>query len=405
MEGKNYSVIYFLTWDCNMSCSYCYETIRKAQNMTWDVARDGIDFFMNKYEKVHFQFFGGEPLLQFKLMRSMTEYLNKNYKDRYGLSIYTNGTLITEETLEFFAKNRVFVTLSMDGAKTTQDLNRKLKNGKDSYNLLHPIIQKLLDRKISLRIRMTVTPNNCEHLFENIKFWVDNYSIMDIQEEIDRYALWSEDKIEVLVGQYKLLVEYLVACYKKDTKFSWKNFEKRVYPYVDQSGRYQIARCGSSERMCSMDTDGLLYPCQKFIVNHTLSIGSIYEGFNTIQRDIVRNYVLPNYLQETRKCVKCEYVNFCFAGCIAENYIQDTNQIQDCRFRKLHKGMHKKFYDELSYNNIDIQSRYINSKKMLALGDDCGSEGCGMEGGCGSEGCGGEGCGSEGCGAEFNSFN
>ena len=114
----------------------------------------------------------------------------------------------------------------------------------------------------------------------------------------------------------------------------------------------QRGRCGSTEGMCSMDVDGTLYPCQKFIVNQTLSIGNIYSGFNEVQRDIVQNYLLPNYLEQTRQCKSCEAVNYCFVGCIADNYLQDTNQLQDCDFRRLHQNMHKKFYDELIRNNI-----------------------------------------------------
>ena len=51
MIKRKYSVIYFLTWNCNMNCTYCYETNRKAQNMSWDVVRRGIDFFMGEYKK------------------------------------------------------------------------------------------------------------------------------------------------------------------------------------------------------------------------------------------------------------------------------------------------------------------------------------------------------------------
>lgn len=152
-----------------------------------------------------------------------------------------------------------------------------------------------------------------------------------------------------------------------------------------------------------MDTDGTLYPCQKFIVNQTLSIGDIYSGFNEIQREIVRNYVLPNFLEETRQCKNCEFVNYCFAGCIADNYLQDTNQEQDCKFRRLHKGMHKRFYDELKRNNIYLRQYDSNNFGHTGYGDNvlveslgCGAEGCGMEGGCGGEGCGAEGCGMEG---------
>lgn len=401
MLETKYSVIYFLTWDCNLACQYCYEIGKSARNMNWEVARDGVDFFMSKYKRVNFQFFGGEPLLQFNLMEKMAEYLKRNYDERFGLSLFTNGTLISDEVVDFFRENKVFVTLSIDGSKATQDKNRRFKNNQGTFEILEPILQKLIASKVSLRIRMTVTPDNCDKLFDNIKFFVEKYALTDIQEEVDRFTYWNENQIDILIEQYDQIINYLLGFYKSDNSFRWKNYEKRIHPFVNQSWKVQRGRCGSTEGMCSMDVDGTLYPCQKFIVNQTLSIGNIYSGFNEVQRDIVRNYLLPNYLEQTRQCKSCEAVNYCFAGCIADNYLQDTNQLQDCDFRRLHQNMHKKFYDELIRNNI-APKRYDSSIYRNTKGDGnslvavygCGSEGCGAEGSAPA------GCGAEGCGAE-----
>ncbi len=407
MKNK-YSVIYFLTWNCNLNCTYCYETNKTKRKMDWDTARKGIDFFMKYSNHVNFQFFGGEPLLQFDLIKKITDYLRDYYPNRYALSIYTNGTLIDNKVLEFFKKNNVFLTLSMDGSEETQDLNRVYKNNKGTFSKLLPILNKIVLSSIPVRVRMTVTPNNCNKLFDNIKFFHEQFGIIDIQEEVDRFTFWKDEEINVLIEQYKQIVDYIIHHYKTDETFYWKNYEKRISPFINQIGNNQVGRCGSSEGMCSLDTDGTLYPCQKFIVNQTLSIGHIDSGFNETQREIVRNYILPNYLKETRKCQECEFVNYCFAGCIADNYIHDTNQIQDCSFRRLHKGMHKRFYDELLINgitprhfdqNIYSLNRKPNKSNSFAYsfeGDGCGAEGCGMEGGCGAEGCGAEGCGMEG---------
>ena len=111
------------------------------------MARDGVDFFMSKYKRVNFQFFGGEPLLQFNLMEKMAEYLKRNYDERFGLSLFTNGTLISDEVVDFFRENKVFVTLSIDGSKATQDKNRRFKNNQGTFEILEPILQKLIASK------------------------------------------------------------------------------------------------------------------------------------------------------------------------------------------------------------------------------------------------------------------
>ena len=183
-------------------------------------------------------------MLQFPLMQSMANYLKSYYNNRFSFSIFTNGTLISDEVIDFFINNNVFVTLSMDGSKDTQDLNRRLKNNQGTFQILEPILKKLVTHHIPLRIRMTVTPNNCNRLFENIEHFVDKYGIMDIQEEIDRFIYWDEDKIDILIGQYQKIIDYIVEGYIKNQNFSWKNYEKRVHPFIDQSGRIKGARCG-----------------------------------------------------------------------------------------------------------------------------------------------------------------
>ena len=289
---ERYSVILFLTWDCNLRCTYCYETNKCYRNMKFDTAKKGIDFFMNYAKHVHFQFFGGEPLLQFELMKKIAGYLRYYYPERYSFNIYTNGTLITDEVLDFFRENKVHLTLSIDGAKYTQDMNRLYKDGQGTFDTLKPILDKVINMNLPRRIRMTVTPNNCMHLFENIKFFYEKYCITDIQEEVDRTVFWKKEDIDILIQQYKDIVDYLVAHYKADESFYWSNYETRILPFINnpKQEKRPISRCGSSENMCSMDTDGTLYPCQKFIVNQTLPIGNVNEGFNETQRDIVRNF-------------------------------------------------------------------------------------------------------------------
>lgn len=426
---SDYSCIFFLTWDCNLRCKYCYEGgVRKTDSMSQKVAFDGIDFFMKMAKRLHIQFFGGEPLMKFGLMKEMEEYLKKNYPNRYSFSIYTNGTFINDEVLDWFKKNKVHVTLSIDGPKEVNDINRVYPDGSSSFDKIKHVLDGL-DRNSS-RIRMTVTPNNVENMFESMKFFYD-LGFSDIQEEVDRFAKWSEDKIDILVNEYKRLGDFLVNVYTNDPSVHWRNYERRVFPFASPQNKRR-SRCGTTERSCSLDVNGNLYPCQKFIVNQQMCIGDIYTGFNETQIEIVKNFRLPNYLAQTRGCKECEYVGTCFAGCIADNMIKDTNQIQDCLFRRVHYQFITGVYNRLK-DLIDVRRAIapaiaaataatpavaIPAKYNLSVG--CGGEGgdpwsCGSESSCGGESgtCGGEAslsvrnesCGGESpwsCGGEGN---
>jgi len=411
---SNYSCIFFLTWDCNLRCKYCYEGgVRKTDSMSQKVAFDGIDFFMKMTKRLHIQFFGGEPLMKFGLMKEMGEYLKKNYPNRYDFSIYTNGTFVNDEVLDWFKKNKVHVTLSIDGPKEVNDINRVYPDGSSAFDKIKHVLDGL-DRNSS-RIRMTVTPNNVENMFKSMKFFYD-LGFSDIQEEVDRFAKWHEDKIDILVNEYKKLGDFLVNVYTNDPSVHWRNYERRVFPFASPQNKRR-SRCGTTERSCSLDVNGNLYPCQKFIVNQQMCIGDIYNGFNETQIEIVKNYRLPNYLAETRSCKKCEYVGTCFAGCIADNMIKDTNQIQDCLFRRVHYQFITGVYNRLK-SLIDMRrvitpvlaSTSIATPALvlptIQKTESCGGEGYSLSAGCGGEvepSCGGEGFTCDGetpCGGE-----
>lgn len=385
---EGYKCIFFLTWDCNLRCRYCYEKTKESKRMSLEVAIQAVDYFMNYAKNVHIQFFGGEPLLEFNLIKKITNYLKTHYKNRYSLSMFTNGTLINENVIEYLRTNRVHVTLSVDGPKEVNDTNRIFPNGSGAFGKTQASLNKL-DRR-NTKIRMTITPNNVAYLFDSIMYFYE-LGYHDIQEEVDRFITWPMESINRLISEYKKLGLFLVDKYR-DSSFHWKNYEQRVFPFLS-SKNTRRGRCGSSEGMCSMDTNGDLYPCQKFIVRKTLKIGDIYNGFNDEQRNIVSSYRLPNYLKETRKCKSCQYVGNCFAGCIADNILQDTDQVQDCVFRKLHREFRASIFSNLEDMGV------IQELSQIVDVDDCGGEtgGCGGERGCGGEGGGGDGCGGENC--------
>lgn len=140
----NRQLILNVTERCNLRCSYCiyggkYEGRRthSERDMSFETARTALDkFLQNITGKVYISFFGGEPLLNFKLIKSIVEYAENFYKKNITWTMTTNGTLLTSSICDFLYKKNFIVTFSLDGPKEVHDRYRKLINGKGSFDIL-----------------------------------------------------------------------------------------------------------------------------------------------------------------------------------------------------------------------------------------------------------------------------
>ena len=129
----NESLTLIVTAQCNLSCSYCYQNAKNARKAEWNVVQAGIDLAFGKgSSQVDLMFIGGEPLLEFDLLRrtvSYAEALDPGRKHfRFALS--TNGTLITETVANYLDEHGIGVRLSFDGVQTGASLSgpRYLRN-------------------------------------------------------------------------------------------------------------------------------------------------------------------------------------------------------------------------------------------------------------------------------------
>ena len=153
------SMVLNVTNQCNLSCHYCYEFGEdkvatpegKKKFMDWETAKTSVDYFFDESrgrKSVHITFFGGETLMNFPLLRQVVDYARREADRRrvsIDFSLTTNATLLTPTIIEFLAENAVGVTVSIDGAKESQDAFRVFKNGRGSYDIIEPKIKE--DRK------------------------------------------------------------------------------------------------------------------------------------------------------------------------------------------------------------------------------------------------------------------
>ncbi|MGN1052585.1 MAG: radical SAM protein, partial [Candidatus Scatosoma sp.] len=314
-----------LTQSCNLNCSYCFEANKKNNVMSFDTARHIVDRELNDadYEEYEIDFFGGEPFLEFELIKNVFNYTIKTYPKKPLLfTATTNGTLVHGEIQDWLKKraNMFCCGLSLDGTKRMHDINRC--NSFDSIDI--EFFHKTWPEQ---EMKMTVSQETLPFLSEGILFMHEhNYAFtVNLAFDID----WSaKDNALILEREMMKLIEYYLAnpeitpCTLLSVPI-WK-------VSVDET-KSSFRQCGAGIEMVSYDFDGKSYPCQFFM---PLSIGE-----EKARR--AENLVFPenvgkdSFCGECRNCMAVEICHTCYGANYAAKgdiFHKDENW---CRLQKV----------------------------------------------------------------------
>ena len=251
MELSTFTFI--VTGDCNFNCSYCYQT-KDKKYMDASTAKSAIDYFFPRLTPDCFvNFYGGEPLLAFKQITDITEYIHlKNSKQKKNITftISTNGSLVDKEVLLFLNRNKFSVLLSFDGL--SQEISRK----KGSFSQVASVMEKLREcGDIGLATNSTFTSETVGHLSASIPFiWESG-----VQNVILSFSLkpaWTDTALSLLADELLLLREYSVSYYRKSGAVPLSCFRK------DKNGG--ISACHAGKNRMALSPDGKLWGCFQF---------------------------------------------------------------------------------------------------------------------------------------------
>lgn len=314
--------------------------------MTYETAKTAAEFLIKNAEETNvtpsINFFGGEPMLMWdSIIVPLTTWIRDEYKKPFSLGITTNGTLLTEERIEFLKKNGINLLFSIDGGKETQDYNRPYSNGEGSFDSLKSIIPSIVENFKNVTFRMTVIPPTCHNLFNDIKFAADSgfknfFAIPNVFEE------WNDEAKTAAENEIRKYGDYYIDCMRNgNNPIYFSTFEMaftdikminnailtkqfRNTPKSKSNGK-----CGlGSGVFASIHPNGNLYGCQEMTSNEgeesIFYIGNIFTGV-----DDKRRYALMElYDTETitgEKCNECKYNRICDGGCVANNYLVTGN--------------------------------------------------------------------------------
>ena len=315
--------------DCNLKCRYCFaeegEYHGKRSLMSAEVGKKAIDFIIansGKRRNLEVDFFGGEPLMNFDVVKEIVEYgreQEKLHDKNFRFTITTNGILLDDEKQKYINENMHNVVLSLDGRKEVNDYMRPRAGGQGSYDIIVPKFQKLAESRnqTDYYLRGTFTHNNLDfskdvfHIADDLGFKQVSVEPV-VAEATESYAITEED-LDTIFEEYEKLAEQLYIRHKTGEKdFNFFHF------MVDLTGGPCIAKrlsgCGSGTEYLAVTPEGDLYPCHQFVGQEEYKIGSVYTGIeNTAIREEFANcnvYTKPD-------CKKCWAKFYCSGGCMA----------------------------------------------------------------------------------------
>jgi uncharacterized protein len=314
---------------CNMDCEYCFagkgEYHGTAGLMSFETGKAAIDYLVaNSPGRTNLEvdFFGGEPLLNWDVVKQLVSYgrsIEKEAGKNFRFTITTNGRLIDDEVIEFCNREMSNVVISLDGRKETNDRMRRTKDGAGTYDLIIDKFKKFVEaREGEYYMRGTYTHNNLEFtkdLCHMADLGFKELSIEPVVAPSDApYALHEEDA-DVLCEQYELLALEMIKRRNDGNGFSFYHYS------IDLEGGPCIAKrisgCGVGTEYMAVTPEGDIYPCHQFVGEKDFIMGNIFSG---ITRPEVRELFTGCNVYSHEECRDCFARLYCSGGCAANAY-------------------------------------------------------------------------------------
>ena len=315
---------------CNLNCDYCFASQGKYHGeravMSFEVGKRALDFLVENSgarRNLEVDFFGGEPLMNFDVVKELVAYarsIEKEKNKNFRFTLTTNGVLIDDDVIDFANREMSNVVLSLDGRKEIHDRHRVDYAGNGSWERIVPKFQRLVESRggKNYYMRGTFTHENPDFL-EDIKVMLDlgfNELSMEpvVCAEGDPAELTRED-LPIVLDQYEKLAELMIEREREGRPFTFYHY------MIDLTGGpciyKRISGCGSGTEYMAVTPWGDLYPCHQFVGEEKYRLGDIYEGVTNTAAQCEFSecnvYARP-------ECRDCWARLYCSGGCAANAY-------------------------------------------------------------------------------------
>ena len=315
---------------CNLNCSYCFASQGKYHGeraiMSLEVGKRALDFLIENSGNRHnleVDFFGGEPLMNFDMLKQLVAYarsIEKQHNKNFRFTLTTNGILVDDEVIEWANKEMSNVVLSLDGRKEVHDRFRVDYAGKGSWEKIVPKFQKFVEARgdKSYYMRGTFTHANPDFI-NDIHAMLDlGFSELSMEPVVcaadDPSALTEED-LQIVMKGYEQLAHLMIERRKQGKPFTFYHYmiDLTAGPCIYK----RISGCGSGTEYMAVTPWGDLYPCHQFVGEEKFKLGDIYNG---VTNQEIRNEFAACNVYAHQECKTCWARLYCSGGCAANAY-------------------------------------------------------------------------------------
>ncbi len=315
---------------CNLNCSYCFASQGKYHGdralMSFEVGKQALDFLVahsGTRHNLEVDFFGGEPLMNFDVVKQLVAYarsIEKEAGKNFRFTLTTNGVLIDDDVIDFANREMSNVVLSLDGRKEVHDRFRVDYAGKGSWERIVPKFQKLVEARGGKNYYMRGTfthynPDFLKDIQEMLNLGFTELSMEPVVcPEDDPSALTQED-LPIVLEQYEQLAELMLQRHKEGRPFTFYHY------MIDLKGGpciyKRISGCGSGTEYMAVTPWGDLYPCHQFVGEEKFKLGNIWDG---VTNTAIQSEFASCNVYARPDCQDCWARLYCSGGCAANAY-------------------------------------------------------------------------------------
>jgi len=322
---------------CNLNCSYCFASQGKYHGeralMSFEVGKRALDFLIENSgsrRNLEVDFFGGEPLMNFDVVKQLVAYARSVEKEKgknFRFTLTTNGMLIDDDVIDFANKEMSNVVLSLDGRKEIHDRFRVDYNGKGSFDTIVPKFRKLVESRggKNYYMRGTFTHANPDFL-KDIQTMLDlGFTELSMEPVVcasgDPSELTEED-LPIVLDQYEKLALLMRERDKAGKPFTFYHY------MIDLDGGpciyKRISGCGSGTEYMAVTPWGDLYPCHQFVGEDAYKLGDIWKG---VTNKSAQDEFASCNVYARPECRDCWAKLYCSGGCAA-NAFHSTGSVK-----------------------------------------------------------------------------
>lgn len=323
MRRKSPSIQLAVVQGCNMSCAYCYERGKFANEepilMSKEVGERAVEFLIDKSQgckELNITFFGGEPLLNWPLIKHLVGYAIKRAKEtglKNFFSLTTNAVLVTDEIARYIKKYNFGLMCSIDGPPEIQNKFRPLKGSKLSFYKAARGVKRIMKYRRQVTVRATTHKGNADwrklhDFFERFGFSRFAIGSATCQTFKKGPLDFGPEDIEMLSRQVEDMIDFAFERLKAGKKL-YQNPFAAIKDIHDR--RHTGIRCGIGRGTSIVDVNGRIFPCHRYLGLENYCVGDIWSGY-----DEKRLYdYLADYYSVKKFCRACWLRNLCGGPC------------------------------------------------------------------------------------------